>query len=173
MKFIGTDNLDEILEKKLRKYKGSARRVVFGPEKTWFLWMLFGTGPTYSPGLPKAVEENVKDERKKYTSLRCVALGPANNFVMIWQDGSKSFNLDGDYSVLQQALDGCEGEDVSVSNVFDSSYFTLKVAHFTTTAYRPQSQQKWRLLCILRQNQNRHVSSLRGIWSRSRGCPDC
>jgi hypothetical protein len=79
--------------------------------------------------LPKAIEENVRDVRKRYTTLRCVALGPANNFVMIWQDGTKSFSLDHNYSVLSQALDDCEGEDVSVSIVFDISSFALSVAY--------------------------------------------
>lgn len=45
-----------------------------------------------------------------------MALGPANNFVMAWQDASKSYNLDENYSVLQQVLDKCEGEEVSVSS---------------------------------------------------------
>ena len=122
---IATAKLNPKLERAMSSSPRSARRVVFGPEATWFLWYLFGCSPEYSAGLPKAIEENVQDARKMYTTLRCVALGPENNFVMIWQDGSKSYNLDENYSVLNQALDSCEGEDVSVSNVFDSSYLIL------------------------------------------------
>ncbi|KAL6154125.1 hypothetical protein ACJBU6_07411 [Exserohilum turcicum] len=110
---IATAKLNPKLERAMSSSPRSARRVVFGPEATWFLWYLFGCSPEYSAGLPKAIEENVQDARKMYTTLRCVALGPENNFVMIWQDGSKSYNLDENYSVLNQALDSCEGEDVS------------------------------------------------------------
>jgi hypothetical protein len=85
------------------------------------MWILLGSAPLYSAGLPKAVEENVRDARKIYTSLRCVALGPAANFVMIWQDGSMSFNLDHNYSMLDQALSDCEGEDVSVRVTLNSA----------------------------------------------------
>jgi hypothetical protein len=152
MKFTATDKLDARLEEEMRSAPGSARRVVFGPGTTWFLWYLFGSHPRYSTGLSAAIDENVKDVRKTYTSLRCVALGPANNFVMIWQDGSMSFNLDNNYLVLSQALDDCEGEDVSVSFPFNSSDLNLDIAYISTTAYRAKSQQEWRLFCILRQN---------------------
>jgi hypothetical protein len=124
MKSTATDKLDARLEEEMRSAPGSARRVVFGPGTTWFLWYLFGSHPRYSAGLSAAIDENVKDVRKTYTSLRCVALGPTNNFVMIWQDGSISFNLDNNYSVLNQALNDCEGEDVSVSFAPNRSYLS-------------------------------------------------
>jgi hypothetical protein len=121
--------LDTTLEREMRRYPGPARRVVFGPGNTWFLWFLYGCKPQYSTGLPRAIDENVEDARKKYTSLRCIAIGPTNNFVMIWQDGSMPFSLDCNYSVLNQALYGCEGEDVSVSIAFIGSSSSSNVAY--------------------------------------------
>lgn len=60
-KFIATRKLNATLEQAIRGCPGSGRRVVFGPATTWFLWYLFGDGPQYSTGLPKAIDENVKD----------------------------------------------------------------------------------------------------------------
>jgi len=56
-----------------------------------------------------------KDARKVYTSIRCAAIGAMGTWLLIWDDNSKSYEIEDRYSVLHRALQSLQGDDISVS----------------------------------------------------------
>lgn len=64
---------------------------------------------------PRSVKELANLAQYTYTSIRLVALGVQNTYVMIWEDGTMMRDLKDCYDALEEVLKNCTGEDVSVS----------------------------------------------------------
>ena len=90
------------------------RLVVGDGPGNWFAWMLHGdflAGPNAPEGMVRAA----KDARKIYTSIRCAAIGAKDTWLLIWDDNSKSYEIEDRYPVLHRALQSLQGDDISVS----------------------------------------------------------
>ena len=93
---------------------GSSRRVTFGPGSDYVAWLRFG-GNLCSPYAPTAVQELISSANTMYTTIRIVALGMDDTYIVIWEDGTIRWNLKDHYKVLDKILAKCEGEEVDVS----------------------------------------------------------
>ena len=98
----------------MKEHPRSPKRVVFGPGPSYVAWQPHGDF-TCSPGASKSVQELLKSASNFYTSIRLVALGVSETYIIIWEDGTIRWDLKHHYGILDDVLEGCEPEDISVS----------------------------------------------------------
>lgn len=95
--------------------------MVFGPKVeqkfSYVAWIPFA-GNICGPATPQSVKELVGSATMLYTSLRLVALGIDETYILIWENGVVRWDLKDYYNDLDGILQNFteKGEDVSVSN---------------------------------------------------------
>ena len=91
----------------------SPKRVVFGPGLSYVAWQPMGNHVTGGEA-PTSVKELIKSAHTLYTSIRLVALGVQDTYIIIWENGMMRWDLKDQYAALDSILSKCDGEDISV-----------------------------------------------------------
>ena len=91
----------------------SPKRVVFGPGRSYVAWQSMGSH-MIGQEAPKSVKELINSAHTLYTSIRLVALGVQDAYIIIWENGMMRWDLKDQYPALDDILSNCDGEDVSV-----------------------------------------------------------
>ena len=96
-----------------RERCGSPVRVVFGPGLSYIAWQPMGSHMCREEA-PKSAKELINSAHTLYTSIRLVALGVQDAYIIIWENGVMRWDLKDQYAALDIILWKCDGEDVSV-----------------------------------------------------------
>lgn len=91
----------------------SPTRVVFGRGGSHVAWQPMGAY-ICGPQAPQSVEELLASAQFLYTSIRIVALGVHDTYIIIWDDGTMRWSLKSHYPALDNVLSRCTGMEVSV-----------------------------------------------------------
>ena len=105
------------LEQWWKTRERSPKRVVFGPGQSYVGWQPMGDH-LLGKEAPTTVKELINSAHTWYTSIRLVALGVQDAYIIIWENGTMRWDLKDQYAALDDILSKFDGEDVSVRASF-------------------------------------------------------